>query len=204
MSIKLPLFKNTNCIIFTACGTIKTQDNSFKNLESKQKTMVYSYETAQGRGIIRILIGQKPEYHLHIDCALEKCFPKGKTPKKTHKKVELENFLKKYINSIIDTNIAGVFVFPLDELPSYGVIRSLSIEQKMLNMKVKLVGGKFLIEGAPVRNIDWEINEAHKEAVVRIESEMTEITIDDEYLNKLLNSINEIALLFVLGKNKDE
>jgi len=206
MSIKFPTFTDTYCKIFTVCGKIKNKKKVLDESAKTQlkKSMAVFYETDQGDGFLSIFSGKKEE-HLHIDCALKKFFPKGQVPKITSEKNQVENILENFIDSTINVRTQGFFVFPFEELPIHGLIRSLSFEEKISDIKVKLIGGELLIEGAPINNIEWKINKDKSEVNALIISEIPElITIDDEYLNRLISSLENAAKNLILGEATNE
>lgn len=199
MLILLPRFENSYALLITACGRLKSNKTVGSKVKA-QKARVARYQTAAGRAFLRAWLNNKSEKFLHVDCALHKFFPKSKLPKVTHRKEEVLRIINSALGIGIDVNIRACFIVPMSQLPESGVIRSMSVEQKTVDVSITLAGASLSLTGTPVRRIDWHQLEDKKGHVyVRLEGEIT-TTVSEEYLCEIWSWINSQFCLFVLGK----
>jgi hypothetical protein len=202
MAIKLPTFEKSYGLIMTVCGKLKQASSQTKKGRD-QKPKVARFSTPAGNAFIRVWVTGKPVSHLHVDCALQKFFPKDRIPKVTHKKVDVLKVIKRVIGLQIDVNIRACFGVPITELPEGGIVRALSVEQKTNDMSVKLTGGSLAVTGAPVSRVQWRIAKDNAKTVVEIQMEgETSSTISENYLQESWQWINNQFSLFVLGRRK--
>lgn len=203
MGIELPTFENSRCLLLTACGKLRTNELRTKGSLRAEDPKVARYLTSAGTALVRAWLAGKPVKYLHVDCALREFFPKNKVPKATHKKDEVLKIIESVLGTDIDVSIVGCFEVPIIELPESGIIRSLSLEQKTVDVSIKLTGGSFSLTGVPVKKIDWGELEDGKRAVhVQIEGERAS-RVSEAYLREMWDWINDQFSLFVLGKTKN-
>lgn len=203
MAIELPKFENTYGLSLSACGKVKSLEHGGEQINEKE-TRVAWYQAPSGRVFIRAWIIRKKATYLHVDCALRKNFPKGKIPKVTHKKRDVLEIIESVQDKGIDLNINAFFDVPLLDLPENGLIRSLSGEQKSVDMCLKLTGAELSISGAPLTRIRWNIREEGKKSLVHVQMRGGRATrVCSTYLSESWDWINEQFIAFMLGKRKD-
>jgi hypothetical protein len=199
MSIKLPDFRNSRCQMLTACGEITGAKEPRVADLLKKKALIAVYKAAGDKAFVRVLGGRTSANHLHIDVAKAGIF-RGKDPKATHKKSDLDRILKQVIGNTIDVGVEGEFLMPLGVLPADGVVRSLSVEKKSGNVALRMTAGTLSVEGAPVQSVEWEIRDGGKNVQISLLAERKSVVIDDNYLVDLLKWIESMLAVFVLGK----
>jgi len=205
MKIELPTFANKYCVLMTACGELRdTKAGTTRGLR-EEEAKVARYRTVSGMAFVRVWLAGKPVRHLHVDCALRKCFPEEKMPKATHKKSEVLDVIESVLGRQIEVSIRGSFDVPLVTLPETGLIRSLAGEQASTGMSVKLVGCELSVTGAPVSKIGWNISEgkSKKTVHVRMRGRISTV-VSESYLMESWEWINKQLGLFVLGRREDE
>lgn len=199
MAFLLPVFNKTSCRILTVCGRIKDTDHPIAGLLPAGDPLVAAYQAAGRKVYLRLLPGGKKHTHLHVDCASQEFFGKVRPPKTNTTKAKLLRMFDKAEGLMLDCGVCGGFVVPLADLPEQGLIRSLSSEQKTGGLAARLTSGECMIEGAPVHRLYWNINEGEKTVFVRVEGSR-EDKVDDQYLVRAFDWIDEQFDLFVLGK----
>jgi len=203
MGIELPTFENSYGLLLTACGRLRDEEIRTKGKRREERTKVARYYTASGTAFVRASLGYKQIPHLHVDCVLRKYFPKDRIPKVTHKKAEVLKIIERVLGTTIELSIVGCFKVPMTELPEGGIIHSLSVEQKTVDVSIRLTGGSYTLTGAPVKEIHWrELQEGKRLVHVRIKGEKTS-KVSEAYLREMWDWINDQFSLFVLGKIKN-
>ena len=202
MSIKLPDFKDTQCVWVRACGQVETEDPSLIEILKKENAFIASYETHGKKAFLRVYTGGPTQQHLHVDCALSTIFPKNRLPKTTNELNDVISIVSNFIGKKISLGVMGVFRISLDELPEHGLIRSLSTEERTGDISIKLVGGDFEITGAPIQHVKWQIEDDTNRVRISINGEKFE-TINERYLLSVLEWIEIQYNLLIKGKTKD-
>ncbi len=202
MSIELPDFKDTQCVWVRACGQVETEDPSLVEILEKENTFIASYEAHGKKAFLRVYTGGPTKQHLHIDCALSTIFRKDRLPETTNELDEIISIVSNFIGKKISIGVMGVFKLSLDELPEHGLIRSLSTEERTVDISIKLVGGNFEITGAPIQHVEWQIEDDTNRVRISIGGEKSE-TINERYLLNVLEWIEIQYNLFIKGKTKD-
>jgi hypothetical protein len=200
--ISLPLFENTPCRILTVCGRITEATHPMTGLLPEHEPLVAPYRAAGRKAYLRILPGGKKNPHLHVDCALHKFFPKDRPPKTNATRVKLLGILDKAVGLSLECVVRGGFVVSLADLPDQGIIRALSAEQKAGELSARLTRGECRIEGAPVRQLFWNIDDDRHEVFVGIVGSR-EDKVDGRYLVRAFDWIQKQFTLLVLGKAAD-
>ena len=202
MPITLPLFGNTSCRILTVCGRIKEPKHPMVSVLPAREPSVAKYQGADEKVYIRVLPGGKKHTNLHVDCALQKFFPKNRVPKINTTRDKLLVVLEKAVGLTLDAEICGGFLVPLTDLPAQGLIRSLFAEHKTADLSARLTSGECKIDGAPIRRIFWTIKDEQKNVSIGIKANREE-RVDDQYLMRSLEWIEKQFTLFILGKTTD-
>lgn len=204
MAIELPKFENTYGLFLSACGKLKDAETGAKE-KDEGPAKVARYLGAEGGAIIRAWVTGKKGTYLHVDCALKRYFQKGRVPKVTGKKEEVLKIIESVRGKEIELNINAGFDVPVKDIPENGMIRSLSEEQKSIDMCLKLTGAELSISGAPINRIHWSIQDKGGKAVARIHirGEMATI-VEGTYLLECWEWINKLFLVFVMGGKIDK
>lgn len=202
MPIQFPIFQKTLCENLTACARIKTKDKALLRLFSRKKEWIARYRTPSGSAYTRILITNKPSRHLHVDCALAGCFPKGNAPTTTKKKSEIAQFLEHFIGIDVDVRVSGFFKVPFNRLPEEGLIRILFTEHKTVGTSIRLTGATMSITGMPIEEISWSINQKKKEVELILAGSKAD-TINSNYLPRLLEWIEQQLHISILSEGTD-
>lgn len=203
MLIKLPDFKDTQCVWVRACGQIETEDPYLIEILGKKNTYIASYEAHGKKAFLRVLTGRLTKQHLHIDCALSTIFNKNHQPKTTNEVDDVISIVSNFIGKKISIGVMGTFELSLNELPEYGLLRSLSTEERTGDISIKLVGGDFEITGAPIQHVKWQIEDDVNRVKISIDGEKSE-TIDERYLLNIFEWIEIQYNLFVKGQTKND
>ena len=204
MSVELPIFDKRS-LILTVCGRIK-EGTVLPSTTIFEKERVASYQTPKGKAYVRAFLKRnKKIIHLHVDCALHDFFPKGKTPKVTHKKNDVLKAIESVIGSDIIANIEGCFEISMSDLPENGSIRLLSSEQKSGELSFRLIGGEISIKGSDVKSIEWNIRKDDPKEIIRaIMVGERSFKISDKYLIECLDWLDTQFAVFILGKKNAE
>ncbi len=204
MAILIPNFKESYGLSLTVCGQIIGRKPSSKPSQKKEKYKVARFRTTSGAGLVRCGFGGKSGRHLHVDCTLSKLFSKGRIPKATHKKEEVLEIVENHTGEQVDAHIIGCFVLPIEELPDGGLIRSLNVEHKTVDMSIKLSGCEMSLTGAPIDRIKWRKVRVPKDSVyVELKGER-KLTVTEDYLKENWDWVCEQFESFILGRRKDE
>jgi hypothetical protein len=185
--------------MLTACGEITGTKEPRVAVLLKKNALIAAYKAAGEKVFVRLLGGRTSANHLHIDVAKAGIF-RGKEPKVTNRRSDLDKLLSKVIGNTIDVGVEGEFLMPLGVLPVEGVIRSLSVEKKSGSVVLRMTAGTLSVEGAPVESIKWAIRDGGKNVQISLLAERKSVVIDDNYLVDLLKWIESILGVFVLGK----
>ena len=204
MSIELPKFDKGYCIALTACGRLKSIDHSQKK-KHKDDEKITRYRTSKGMAFLRVCRSGKKMDHLHIDSVLPILFRGTFQPKSNCKKAEGLEVIKSVFTTEIESSITAHFDVPLLELPSNGMIRSLSGEQKSVDMSFKLTTAELNITGAPFDRIRWNIFKKEGINFVRILMRGHQsFIVSEKYLSECWDWINKQFSIFMFGRRKDE
>jgi len=204
MAVELPTFENSYCLSLTACGRLKGKILT-KRGSLDEEPKVARYRAASGTAFVRAWLTDKPAQHLHIDCALRKIFPEDKIPKVTGKKADVLEIINSVLGAQIDVSIGASFEVPRTKLAESGIIRALSVEQKTVDISVKITGCDLSLTGAPVNKIQWSTREGKNRTVVDVRMEADRsLMVSEKYLTECWDWINNQFAFFVLGKRKDE
>ena len=200
MSFVLPSFSDTYCRALTVCGLLKA-DKLPDILESFKKPRIARYGSREEMTYVRAWLATKRGAHLHIDCALKNAFAEGSVPKTNCKRAEMASILSKFVGHRADVGISGVFEVPSEKLPEHGIIRSLSQEQSMLGMTLRLTGGRLDFSGAAISQMNWEMSLDKKKVptIVTLRGER-QINIGESYLEECLDWIDEQFRFFITGR----
>jgi len=202
MPIELPKFENTYGLLLTACGKLKGVE-ARRSKKRGKAIKVAQYQTPAGRAFVRTWLTSKKERYLHVDCALQKYFPRDETPKVTCKKEEVLQVIKNVIGQKIDSSIEAWFEVPLLEIPENGFIRSLALGHKLVDMSMSLTGAELSWQGAPLKKMRWAIREERKKSIVHVWiMGERQTVVSDKYLSESWNWINEQFGIFILGRRK--
>ncbi len=202
MKIKLPQFKNTQCVLITACGEVETEDHALQDILNKKSPMIATYSAANERAFLRLGGYGSEEKHIHIDCAVSSFFRSDRIPEPSCDLDELLELISKFNGVKISIIASGVFDVQLEELPEQGLIRSLLKEVHTGDMSIKLAGANFEITGAPVEELRWYIRPDGKQVRITLNGDISE-TIDEHYLLRVYDWIESQFMLFVKGKSED-
>ena len=203
MAVELPKFENPCGLILTVCGKLKNP--TIKSQEKEPKTTpVAKYETSAGIAFLRAWIKDKKEIYLHVDCAVSRFFPKGRTPEVTCKKDSILNTIESVFGVEIDSRVEACFDIPFSDLPEKGTIRSLYTEQKSADISMQLTGADVSFTGAPLQQLKWNVRKEKELLVARVWVKGERVTtVSDKYLLESWDWINEQFSIFVLGRRKN-
>lgn len=202
MKIKLPQFKNTQCVLITACGEIETEDHALQGILSKKAPVIAAYSSANEKAFLKVGRFGSEEKHLHIDCAVSSFFRSDRIPKPSCDLDELLELLAKFDGVKISIMALGVFNVQLEDIPEQGLIRSLLKEMRTGDMSFKLSGANFEFTGTPVEELKWQILPDGKQVRITLNGDISE-TIDEQYLLRVYDWIESQFTLFVKGKSED-
>lgn len=201
MSIKLPNFNDSKCVIFTACGEVQPTKEKEIPFYKTRKDMVGYYKAGRKNAFIDIMLpSSKSNLHLHIDCVLASNIQKKSIPKATHEISEIQEKIQPYLNNDIEVHITAFYKLLISELPERGLIKSLIVKEKTGDIELKLTSGSFSITGAPIHEVGWKIHESEKIVSIKIEGFKSDV-LDDLYLIRLFQWMDDNFNIFVLSKS---
>ena len=202
MKIQLPKFKNTQCVLITACGEIETEDRALQGILSKKAPVIARYSAANESAFLKVGGFGSEENNLHIDCALSSYFRSDRIPESSSDLDKLLELISKFNGDKLSIMALGVFDVQLEELPEQGLIRPLLKEVHTGDMSIKLTGADFEITGAPVEELKWHMRPHGNLLRITLNGDISE-TIDEQYLLRVYDWIETQFMLFVKGKSED-
>jgi hypothetical protein len=185
------------------CGRLKSVKKEIATTEDDHQK-VARYRASSGMAYLRAFLGGKSGRHLHVDCTLQKYLPPKFKPEVIHKKDEVLKSITSVLDKKIDTSVVAYFEVPIEDIPNTGFIGLLSSRRGFGNTDFKVTECGIDFTGLPVKNIKWKVKKVGKTTLVNIRMEGEKsTTVSRDYLIKTWKWINELFMMFILGKEKD-
>lgn len=200
MRIKLPALQRARCTNLTVCGQLLSPDEALVKRLAEAKGMVAKCGSRQTTTYIRVLPGGKSGKHLHVECATQRFFPEGFSPKTTHRKAEAMGLVEAACGQEMESGLTGYFVMKLDDLPETGLVRSVQAKKTIGDLSIELTGATFSIRGAPISKLQWSIGPDASEVLVRIRADRT-MRVGESYLLEALSWLEKQIGVFIRGKS---
>lgn len=202
MQLRLPNLVADSCSMFWTCGKVKTEDKTLlKRLAEHPEWMVAHTKVANRTFYLRAHFGGKHGKHCHIELATADFFPKGKQPKGTHTKADIQEVLALLKDEKIDVELEGAFSLPTLKLPPVITLTADVLKSKQDGVSIRMASGKIHITGTPVYAITWFLgNDEDKDddgnSLIRLEARV-ETTINDAYIVDLFSMLKSAFQSFV-------
>jgi hypothetical protein len=197
MPVVLPDISETNCVLFRACGMLRTSNTPILNWIKKQPDwMVARRRGRNGMLIVRAGFGGKSGKHCHVEIGDSRFFEK-KPAKATHRVDEIRSILEHLKGEEISVDLEADYPQKIEELPP--IIRDMTVKSVVNEVSIQLTGGSFTLEGAPIRSIGWGIKPGDDLALLMLETTKL-TTISDSYLADALGSMNAAKDAFIGGR----
>jgi len=200
MIIELPKFEGQYGLSLTVCGRLKSAIKKSATIENDHPK-VARYRTGSGIAYLRARLGGKSGRHLHVDCTLQKYFPPNLKPKVTHNKDEVLKIISCVLDKKIDISIIAYFEVPFQDISETGFIALLSKKRGFGDTGFKVTECGISFTRLPVKNVKWSLKQKGKTTLVNIRMEgERSAKVSREYLLEAWEWINELFMIFVLGK----
>ncbi|MGQ0637430.1 MAG: hypothetical protein ACT4QC_22720 [Planctomycetaceae bacterium] len=196
MPIKLPAIQRSACTFFTACGEIETSDRRIVEFVKRQKP---GWRYFQFRSVsVRLGVGQDStdkKLHCHVDVVDSK-WHSGDKPGRNSRPSELHEIFHRLRGAEIQLDLRAWFDTPTIALPP--IIQNMrGSEVTQGGVSVKVTGGRLSITGAPVKSIQWSMDEAGDNVTLLIESGL-HARVTDSYLVDAFESMKLAFDAFVV------
>lgn len=199
MGAKLPEFKGSHCRALMLCGQLQNAGKELTDWVKKQKTLITSYEDARKVIFLRSMMGGKSGKHVHIDLAHPDSFEEEDAPKANQSLEFFQKRFEKVEGLEIAVKFVASFVVKASELPERGMVRSMAIETKTGDLKIKMTSGTYSLSGAPISGVRWSQVEDSDEFRIRIDGQRS-VTIGENYLVDHFAWGEQMLNTFILGK----
>lgn len=204
MAITFPKIDSSYGLTLRVCSSLKGKQSSDINQRLIKETRVARYQGANGSVYTRAWMTDKKDGHLHIECACSEMLPMKNKPKATHKKADIAEMIQACLGRTAEAHISAHFKVGFDEIPEDGIIRALTIEQKMPSMSIKVKGCSLALTGFPIDSIEWRELVGKKPALrIELKGQMI-LDVTENYLCEAWDWIESQFLLFVLKRESNE
>lgn len=200
MNIRLPSLQQRDCLAFTACGEVKSDDPVIVRYFKKQKREWHQFRLkSKGKTLfISVAIGQseKGGLHCHVDFETPK-FIRGKhATKGNSKSSSFFSLLRPLLGSEIHLAARCAFEVESNSLPP--VIQSTrKMQGSSGGVQVKMIRGTLAVTGAPIERISWTILDEENAAIVL--SAKLKSVVSDSYLAEAFESMCSGFAAFMRG-----
>lgn len=190
MTVRLPDFADTNCVLFTVCGAVDTAEPKAVKWLSETRELVAKTKIGGKPFVLRVITGKAPyENHLHIDLAAVDFWGKKGAPTATSKLKQIQELLEIVRDAVCNAVVEGTFVLPISELPLIvqNYIQVATTPTVVGGVRIRTTGGGLSVEGAPVNSIQWWALEK-KRVMIELTGRQS-LPINGEYLQASWESI---------------
>jgi len=174
MEIVLPNLAEAHCERISACGRVESPDTALAEILSARRYVIAPYTKGGTKHFVRIILGDPPKNHFHIEVARASWFRNG-LPKKTAKLGEIATLVSPVFGEKITVGYDCDFSLPFSDLPENGPIKVLSGSTSAAGTSVELTAGKLKVSGSYISSIQWE----------RVEDEGDRVRISLDWTKKI-------------------
>lgn len=163
----------------TACGEVQSDKKSLLDwCKQHGDWPTFRVTSTAGREVFaRVRLGGKSGKHCHVDLASPDYFdelPKART------EAEFNDIMSPLIGESIELSVRCRFALEVDRLPAI-IKASRKIVSSESGVIVRMSGGRFTVEGAPIYSIEWNVDEGDEDGSLVIRAK-TNLPITEDYL----------------------
>lgn len=177
--LKLPELAGSQCLFFTACGQVETEDKRIIRLLKKREFLLAK---ASGSRYVALFHGgarSRNERHLHVDVVLREFFDEPPPADVTSSIASVRTQLRKLYGCTIQAEFTGLYELRPLQVPA--IIRKSLLSTRSDDISLTVTGGSLSVSGAPIYQIDWWRKRDSEDFRVRMEARAIK-TINDSYL----------------------
>jgi len=191
----------------TACGRVKAKEFGGP---SKSKRESVDIELA-AKGIWYRLVASQAsngkDVHFHVDAAKLSEFGKANPPSKSEPAKSLDILFEQFANKKIEVVTTVRFAFPLSILRPDSVISVLlGVKVGPEKLSARLGGSFYEIDEGPILRVWWSRYAADGggDSIVATFESIGETTIDDDYLENLVQPLHEAFKTLILEEGREQ
>ena len=190
MSLQLPAFEGRKCLKLSVCSIFDKPKGRKDDLPEQKDKLIAKYRSGSRTVFLRLVL-PFPYYdddrHIHLELTTSDHFRKGKAPKTNTDTKQIADLIEPFLGTKLPVYIQAIFDIPRANL--IPVIRSaVGTEGGAGNIRVKMTGGTFSVQGGPVQTIAWELLETSGDVRVTLKTRKY-TTLDDSYLESALDLV---------------
>jgi hypothetical protein len=199
MTLQLPDFDDRKCVTLSICSVFGKKKGPDIDIPVINERLIARYKSGL-RDIYFQLVQPFPafddeDWHVHLALRTGDVFPKGEVPEPNADVSKILDLVQPFVGTKMNMQIEATFHVPQSNL--IPVIRSaVATEASSGNIRVKMTGGTYSIQGAPVQTLGWQLQRSGQ-VEVTLRARKTG-TLDDSYLNSALDLVESTFEVFTV------
>jgi hypothetical protein len=201
MTLQLPAFEGRKCLTLSVCCIFGKEKEPKVEIPEVEERLIAKYRSGSRTIFLRLVLpfpAFNDDRHVHLELTTGDLFPKGKAPKPNAEVQKILDLVQPFIGTRVNMEIDATFHVPPSSL--IPVIRSaVATEAGSGNIRVKMTGGTFSIQGAPVETLAWKLLETTGVVEVTLRARKKG-SLEDSYLNSALDLVESTFEVFTVDE----
>ena len=201
MTLQLPAFDERKCVTLSVCSIFGKEKGRDVDVPAIDERLIAKYQSGSRDIYLQLTLPfpalDDEDWHVHLELRTGDLFPKGKAPVPTADVKKILDLVQPFVGTKLNMLIEATFHVPQASL--IPVIRSaVATEASSGNIRVKMTGGTFSVQGAPVQTLGWQLQRSGL-VEVTLRARKTG-TLDDSYLESALELVESTFEVFTVDE----